>query len=146
MSWVWGLLIVAGVYFATNFVVRRLGLFSSALDSESLRDLLLRKNGPVCLVDVRTSEEYAGGHIPTAICIPHHAIAQNPPSVSKEAIVVIYCQTGTRSVVAKAHLRRLGFANVINFGPLRRWRGALVSGVAPGSIAAIGSARDGHSQ
>ena len=46
MSWVGALVIVVAVYLAANFALRRFGLFSSALSSESLRELIARREEP----------------------------------------------------------------------------------------------------
>lgn len=146
MSWTWGLLIVVVVYLAANLIVRRLGLFSSGLDGESLRERLSGKRGTICLVDVRSPEEYASGHIPAALSIPHYAIAQTPPPVAKETLVVLYCQTGSRSIVARSQLRRLGYTNVVNFGPLRRWRGELIRGRSPGLLSSTDAPKDRPAQ
>lgn len=135
MTWIWALVIVVVVYLAANFVVRRVAPFSSSLSSESLDELVSKRDGSICLLDVRSVEEYRGGHIPSAINIPHDSIAARPPRVAKDSTIVVYCDTGSRSFVARRVLRRLGFANVVNFGPVRRWKGDLVRGSEPGAAA-----------
>ncbi len=133
MSWVWALIIVVGAYLAANIVVRRFSLFSSSLDSESLRELLSKEDSSVYLLDVRSAQEYRQGHIPTAVNIPHDSIGVRPPKVDGDTVIVLYCETGSRSMVAKRHLKDLGFTNVVNFGPLRRWRNGLIEGNEPGA-------------
>ena len=134
MSWVAALAIVAGVYLVANLVVRRFGLGGSSLDRESLRELVQRNDDAVCLIDVRSAAEYESGHIPTALNIPHTSIGSNPPRVSKDALIVLYCQTGSRSQVARATLTRKGYTNLVNFGSLRRWRAPIVTGGEPGRL------------
>lgn len=134
MSWVGILVIVGVVYLLSNFVVRRFGLFSSAVDGEALRQLIAQEDGSMCLVDVRTPDEYEHGHIPTAVNISHDRIGTDPPKVSKDSLVVLYCQSGSRSVVARSILSRQGFTNIVNFGPIRRWKLEVVEGPHPGAV------------
>ena len=80
------------------------------------------------VVDVRTPEEYASGHIPNSINIPHTEIAtwfENELSDRSEQPIVLYCRTGTRSEFAKRELQRLGHSRVTNFGGINRWNGPL---------------------
>lgn len=134
MSWVAALAIVAGVYLVANLVVRRFGFGGSPLDRESLRELVQRNDDTVCLIDVRSAAEYESGHIPTALNIPHTSIGGNPPHVPKDTLVVLYCQSGSRSQAARATLTRNGYSNVVNFGSLRRWKAPVVTGGDPGRL------------
>jgi phage shock protein E len=79
------------------------------------------------LVDVRTPEEYAAGHIPTAVNIPVAEIAKNPPSKDKGALIIVYCRSGARSAKARSILTDLGYTDVVDFGGVSRWTGTLVS-------------------
>ena len=90
--------------------------------------LLIDGNEPVhFLVDVRTPEEYAAGHIPTAINIPVAEIGDRPPTDDKSALIVVYCASGRRSARSKAILEGLGYTGVVDFGGVARWTGPLVS-------------------
>jgi rhodanese-related sulfurtransferase len=79
------------------------------------------------LVDVRTPEEYAAGHIPTAINLPVTEIGDRPPTDDKSALIVVYCASGRRSAKSKAILEGLGYTGVVDFGSISRWTGSLVS-------------------
>lgn len=79
------------------------------------------------LVDVRTPEEYAAGHIPTAVNIPVTEIAERPPSKGKSVLIIVYCRSGVRSAKAKTILTDLGYTDVVDFGGVSRWTGKLVS-------------------
>jgi rhodanese-related sulfurtransferase len=92
---------------------------------EALARLVEEKAEPYTLVDVRTDGEYSGGHIPTAVNIPVQEIAQNPPEVPKDSLVIVYCRTGSRSSTAKVILESQGYTNVVNFGGVRSWPGEL---------------------
>ena len=89
---------------------------------------MLAENEPAhFLVDVRTPEEYAAGHIPTAINLPVTEIGDRPPTDDKSALIVVYCASGRRSAKSKAILEGLGYTGVVDFGSVSRWTGSLVS-------------------
>ena len=69
----------------------------------------------VVVVDVRTREEYDGGHIENAILVP-----------DKEATLLIYCRSGRRSKDAAQKLLALGYQNVYDFGGVIDWPYELV--------------------
>jgi phage shock protein E len=72
------------------------------------------------IVDVRTAEEFASGHFPGAINIPHDRIVEGltASSVSPSTPLVLYCRSGNRSGTAEATLRSAGFSQLQNGGDL----------------------------
>ncbi|MCL2919501.1 rhodanese-like domain-containing protein [Shewanella litorisediminis] len=70
------------------------------------------------LVDVRTPEEYAAGHLEGAINIPYEVIATEfaKRAIDKDTSVVLYCRSGRRSGVANDALNAAGFTRVYNGG------------------------------
>src|SRR4030042_2916363 len=108
---------------------------SRRLSSEDLAGLLGQPN--LCLIDVRTAEEFRAGAIPSALNIPYDVIQDNLPTQDREARIVVYCRSGNRSSVAKARLEELGFRNVNNFGAYTNWRGYRIvpCGGPPGGAA-----------
>lgn len=89
---------------------------------------LIGGSTPYYLVDVRTPEEYATGHLPTAVNVPVATIGETPPTPEKGALIIVYCRSGARSTAAKNTLDGLGYTRVVNFGAVSRWTGELVSG------------------
>ena len=53
----------------------------------------------VVVVDVRTREEYDGGHIENAVLVPNESIGSEMPETlpDREATLLIYCRSGRRS-------------------------------------------------
>ena len=75
---------------------------------------------PTLLVDVRTVEEFAEGHFPGAINIPHEDIVQgiHARNVDKDQTVLLYCRSGNRSGQAEDRLQSAGFSGAKNVGGL----------------------------
>lgn len=64
------------------------------------------------VLDVRTPEEYASGHVPGAVNIPHDQVASRLEEVPKERPVVLYCRSGRRSGLAAEVLSGSGYQRV----------------------------------
>jgi phage shock protein E len=101
-------------------------------DPTALNNLIGEKTELYILVDVRTAQEYQGGHIPTAINIPYDVIAERVPSPDKSELIIVYCQTGRRATAAKETLDGMGYLRVVNFGGITKWTGELNRTPLPG--------------
>ena len=81
------------------------------------------------ILDVRTEQEYASGHIPGAVNLPNETIAseaiQQLPD--KKQLILVYCRSGNRSKQAAAKLVNLGYTNVVEFGGIQDWNGEIVT-------------------
>lgn len=75
---------------------------------------LQSRNGAVTVVDVRSANEWAEGHVPGAIHIPLGYLAERCRSLPTTKPIVMQCQAGSRSAIATSLLERLGFTDVIN--------------------------------
>jgi phage shock protein E len=74
------------------------------------------------LLDVRTPEEFAQGHLPGARNVPVQVLAQRLAEVgSPETPVVVYCAAGGRAATATELLRRAGFRDVHCLGGIGAW-------------------------
>ncbi len=79
---------------------------------------------PVVVVDVRDPDEYRDGHIEDAASISRGFLEFRIGTVAAEPTtpIVLYCQTGLRSVLAGKVLKDLGYENVINLqGGFQKW-------------------------
>jgi len=76
------------------------------------------------LVDVRSRAEYASDHLANAANFPLDEIESSLPirEPNKNRVLLLHCQSGTRSAVATQKLRRIGYTNVFNLGSLERAR------------------------
>ena len=79
---------------------------------------------PVVVVDVRDPDEYRDGSIDAATNISRGFLEFRIGTVAPQPStpVVLYCQTGLRSMLAAKALHDLGYTNVINLqGGFQRW-------------------------
>jgi len=79
------------------------------------------------ILDVRTPEEYAEGHIPGAINVPNETIgtAEIPELPDKAQLILVYCRSGRRSKEAAEKLVKLGYTNIVEFGGILDWKGEI---------------------
>ena len=75
------------------------------------------------ILDVRTPEEFAEGHIEGAILIPDHEIGEKAENVltNKDQLILVYCRSGRRSKNAASELATLGYTNIKEFGGILDW-------------------------
>jgi rhodanese-related sulfurtransferase len=87
--------------------------------------LLMAEAEDRIILDVRTQEEYAEGHIPGAICVPNETIGADMPEElpDKEQLILVYCRSGNRSKKAAEKLVKIGYTNVKEFGGIITWNG-----------------------
>lgn len=77
------------------------------------------------IVDVRRPDEFATGHVPSAINIPHTELDKRLDelngNINQE--VVLYCESGRRAAIAQDILERAGFTKVMHLeGDMKSWR------------------------
>ena len=75
------------------------------------------------IIDARTKEEFAEGHIENAILIPEYEIKDRAEKElpDKEQLILVYCRSGRRSKIASEELVKLGYTNVKEFGGIIDW-------------------------
>lgn len=92
------------------------------------------------LLDVRSPEEYAEGHVPGAVNIPFRQVPNqldtlrqlsgdskddSNDSVEEPREVIVYCERGVRAAVAEESLIEAGFTSTIQLtGHMKAWRDA----------------------
>lgn len=96
----------------------------SAQEAKNLMDT--EKN--YIILDTRTQEEFAEGHIENAILIPHYEISEKAETLltDKNQLILVYCRSGNRSKQASQALADLGYTNVKEFGGIIDWEYGIV--------------------
>jgi phage shock protein E len=105
-----------------------LDVLKNLFSSESVTvDYAALKARGAQIVDVRSPEEFRGGHIEGAINLPVQTLDANLKRLHKDRPVITCCASGMRSASAKALLTRQGF-EAVNGGPwaslARSWASA----------------------
>jgi rhodanese-related sulfurtransferase len=113
MNW-WNVLIAIGII-AAFLLYRRFGLVSVKDAQQYL------KHGAL-VIDVRTAGEFVSGHLPVAVNLPLSEIDNNWDRRinDKNRVLLLHCQSGSRSGEAKKKLIALGCPNTYNMGGYAR--------------------------
>jgi len=103
-------------------VVKLIGYLSRlGIKQLAARDMDGKKG--VMLIDVRTDKEYNTGHIPGAVHIPLADVGAKAKKIKKDKEIVVYCQSGNRSIWAIKRLMAMGYTNLWNLkGGYNAWK------------------------
>jgi phage shock protein E len=78
------------------------------------------------VVDVRTADEFASGHVPGAINIPYDQLPARAAEIGPPTTpVVLYCRSGRRSGIAVDALKKAGFSKLYDLQTVTAWPGTL---------------------
>jgi phage shock protein E len=95
---------------------------AATMTQEQLVEHLTKHPQHLFVLDVRTPEEYAAGHVPGAVNVPHDQLASRLAEVPKDKDVVVYCRTGRRSTLAADVLAANGYTRVSRLeGDMQAW-------------------------
>ena len=75
------------------------------------------------LVDVRSPDEYAAGHVIGAKNVPHTEVDRRLSEFGEDKLkeIVLYCGSGRRASLAQAVLNAHGYRRVYNGGGFNEW-------------------------
>ena len=86
-----------------------------------------RESRDAILLDVRTREEYASGHIEGSRNLPLDEIDRVDSVVKdKNAPLYVHCLSGGRSARATAYLRGKGYKEVHDIGGIGSYKGSII--------------------
>ena len=94
---------------------------------DQVKQRLAGNGKQVHLIDVREKEEYREGHLAGSVSVPRGflemQIEEKVPE--RDAEMIVYCQGGTRSLIAGKILKDMGYTNVVSMtGGFGAWKGA----------------------
>lgn len=97
------------------YVLKRAGQISA-------KDARKHLKSGALLIDVRTPAEFKSGHLPEAINLPLQQIETTMARhvKDKNQAVLLHCQSGMRSGMARKKLTAIGYTNVFNLGSYSR--------------------------
>jgi phage shock protein E len=83
---------------------------------------MIQSSPNLLVVDVRTPQEYAQGHLKGAINIPLSDLPLHIGGLDRNRPILVYCRTGYRSAQASVILVKAGFTQVYNMeGGITAW-------------------------
>lgn len=84
---------------------------------------LMETESDFIILDVRTEEEFAEGHIENAVLIPDYEIGIRAEKElpDKNQLILVYCRSGRRSKIASQTLADMGYSDVREFGGIIDW-------------------------
>lgn len=100
---------------------------TATISQQELLTLMATPASNTIVLDVRTSSEFAQGHIKGAINISHDQINDNLSKIIgyKNQTVVVHCRSGRRAVSAENALRAAGFSDLRHLeGDMNGWQAA----------------------
>jgi len=72
--------------------------------------------GGAQVIDVRSPDEFASGHVTGSRNIPLSDLQRGAKTLDPNQWIIVCCASGTRSGIARRSLRRSGFTKVLNGG------------------------------
>lgn len=93
-----------------------MGILSWLFGGSAKQDLSGIINEGAFLVDVRSSGEFAQGHVKGSVNIPLDRIPTQLAKFKNRKNIIVFCRSGNRSSQAKLFLEQNGFANIVNGG------------------------------
>lgn len=116
-------LVLTGV---TNFAPKTTG-YRQVTTEEAVNIMQTEEN--YVILDVRTAQEFASGHIPGAALLPNETIGTEDILIlpDKDQLILVYCRSGNRSKQAAEKLAQLGYTNIVEFGGINSWTGEIVT-------------------
>lgn len=93
------------------------------ITSSQLKQMLETPQNDLSLIDVRTPEEYARGHLKNSLNLPLDQLLEKELLILKDQPIVVYCLSGSRSIMAAQALSSMKYTQVMNLQKgLLEWR------------------------
>jgi phage shock protein E len=95
---------------------------AAPMSQEALLEHQARHPDHLFVLDVRTPQEYAAGHVPGAVNVPHDQLTSRLAEVPKDKDVVLYCKSGRRAGSAADILAANGYTRLSHLeGDMSAW-------------------------
>jgi rhodanese-related sulfurtransferase len=92
------------------------------ISQQALLARLAKKDQALFVLDVRTPQEFAAGHVPGAVNIPYDQVASQLAEIPKDKDVVLYCKSGRRAGLAADVLAANGYTKLEHLqGDMPAW-------------------------
>ncbi|MFA7195623.1 MAG: rhodanese-like domain-containing protein [Candidatus Neomarinimicrobiota bacterium] len=101
------------------------------LEAEALLALTQNPDPQIRIIDLRSPEAYARGHIPTAVNMPSGEIMTRLKELPRSQYLIFYCESGGRAHMVIEQLNNKGYIRMLNWGGYSRWPHAASSAIQP---------------
>lgn len=94
------------------------------IQQEALLERMENKDASMIILDVRTPEEFAAGHIAGAVNIPYTHLPARLSELTDagDKDIVLYCATGVRAERAAERMREQGYSRLLHLdGDMKAW-------------------------
>ena len=115
---------LAPALFAFALAFQALAAGPGTIEPKALVERIAWADTSLFVLDVRTGDEYAAGHVPGAVNIPHDELAARVAELedARDRDIVVYCGTGRRAAQALEVLEKAGFKRLFHLkGDFARW-------------------------
>ena len=111
---------------AAGLLAASLGLAAPpAVTPQQVHELQEKQDPALFVLDVRSPEEFATGHVPGAVNIPYDQVASRLAAIPKDKDVVLYCRSGRRAAIAAGVLEQNGYKQLrLMQGDMPAWEQA----------------------
>ena len=111
----WTIALIIAVIATIALLLKRVGQISP-------KDARAYLKSGALVIDVRSPVEFNSGHLPSAINLPLDEIETVVPRrvKDKKPVLLLHCQSGMRSAMAKKQLQGLGCTSAFNLGSFGR--------------------------
>ncbi|QWC84001.1 rhodanese-like domain-containing protein [Nocardioidaceae bacterium] len=87
--------------------------------------VFIEQNAEAVVLDVRTPQEFAAGHLPDAVNVSlADDFEEQIADLDQDATYVVYCTTGVRSAEASSIMVEQGFTAVVDAGGIEQLQDA----------------------
>ncbi|MFN8373679.1 MAG: rhodanese-like domain-containing protein [Anaerolineae bacterium] len=116
-----GAVVLVALAAVAFFATRSPASAAQDLSPAAYQTQFLASNTAHFLLDVRTAEEFASGHIHGAVNISVDELQSRLSEVPTDQPIVVYCRSGNRSAQASQILAQAGYSNIYDMGGLNDW-------------------------
>jgi rhodanese-related sulfurtransferase len=93
-----------------------------SISPQALLERQAKGDASVFVLDVRTPQEFAAGHVPGAVNVPYDQVASQLAQIPKDKDVVLYCKSGRRAGLAADVLAANGYTKLEHLqGDIQAW-------------------------
>lgn len=87
---------------------------------------MVKDGDDIVIIDVRTPDEFADGHIIGAVNMPYDLITELIEGIPVDTQLVLYCRSGRRSGIAADKLKEIGYTKILDYKRYSDWKGETV--------------------